>query len=148
MEVLYPALARISARFSGLSTSKMRCVFPGLVLPKCEVLTPEKTIYKKLFIKNYFFYFSEDSTSILFLEVLNPEKCLSRLTLTLAQFYLFNFSGDSTSILCAVFRFNFGSTEPGKTLIALNAHTHAGPILPFFIFPGTVLPKCTRDWLA
>ena len=33
---------------------------------------------------------------------------------------------------------HFGSTVPGKIGRAL--HTHAGPILPFFIFPGTVLP--------
>jgi hypothetical protein len=38
---------------------------------------------------------------------------------------------------------HFGSTVPGKNISAYRGralHTHAGPILPFFIFPGTVLP--------
>jgi len=64
------------------------------------------------------------------LEVLSPEK--RRRAITLAQFHLFYFSGYSTS------KMHFGSTVPGKIGRAL--HTHAGPILPFFIFPGTVLP--------
>jgi hypothetical protein len=42
----------MTARFSGLSSSKMRCVFPGLVLPKCDHAGP---ISPFLFFREQYF---------------------------------------------------------------------------------------------
>jgi hypothetical protein len=100
----------------------MRCVFPGLVLPKCAsagepecvVIYPNRLITKRLAL---FLFFRR-------------------------QYFQFK-PGKSRAYRGRALH-HFGSTKPGKSHAYRGRalHTHAGPILPFFIFifPGTVLP--------
>ena len=127
--------------FSGNSTSKMHfgSTVPGKI-KKVKLGQRTQTRPDKLYSRQHF---SGNSTSKMHFGSTVPGKMLPRVKLigaslgTLAQFHLFYFSGYSTS------KMHFGSTVPGKIVSAYRGralHTHAGPILPFFIFPGTVLP--------
>jgi hypothetical protein len=110
-------------RFSGLSTSKVRCVFPGTVLPKFWKYCSRKNVaaskaYRgRVWVRwpNFtFFIFPGTVLPKCILEVLFPEKCRR---------------GRESSL----------SRASAPALIA-GERSSAGPILPFFIFPGTVLP--------